>query len=367
MQGHHRAGATGKSMAEGPTRYCGNCGNELTPNDRLCQSCGTPVHQAATVPTPEADVPVPAPPLAGGAAPQPQQVGGAQQQSWPRRHPLLTGGLGLVGVFFLLIIALVAAVGGGGGGGEVAEEEPRAATPADDQKKEPKPEKEEPEFKVGQTVGRKNIRWQVWDAYLTNQLNSSIGTPKQGRFVVIDFTFTNNRNEEITIDPELHMVLKDSQGREVGDRIDALEYMPTNQIFREPVNLGISKDGRVIYRVADDATGFTLSLADFDPMEDKWAVFDLGVLPERAYADPPADATATASPGPSSGASSDHVVTCDELIWAKLGECTSPSTGDDWIECRAPSREAVTETQSCRGEEYHEVTDSVSPESYPLD
>ena len=232
---------------------------------------------------------------------------------------------------------------------------------------EPEPQpKPKPEYKVGQTVGRRNIMWEVWDVYLTNQLNSSLGTHKQGRFVVIDFTFTNNRNEEVTIDPELDMVLKDSQGREFRDRIEALEYKPTNQIFRKPVNPGISKDGRVIYQVADDATGFTLSLADFDPTEDEWAVFDLGVLPERSYADPSADATATASPGPSSGESSGHVVTCDELIWAKLGECTSPSTGSDWIECRAPSREAVTETQICSEEEYHEVTDSVSPESRPL-
>jgi len=47
------------SMVEPPARYCGNCGNELNPADQFCQNCGTPVHQAATVPTPEADVPVP--------------------------------------------------------------------------------------------------------------------------------------------------------------------------------------------------------------------------------------------------------------------------------------------------------------------
>jgi TM2 domain-containing membrane protein YozV len=60
------AGEKGRSMAEAPARYCSNCGNELRPGDQLCQNCGTPVHQAATVPTPEADVPVPPPPQAGG-------------------------------------------------------------------------------------------------------------------------------------------------------------------------------------------------------------------------------------------------------------------------------------------------------------
>ena len=49
-------------MAESPRRYCGNCGNELSPEDQFCRSCGTPVHQAARVPTSEADVePPPSP------------------------------------------------------------------------------------------------------------------------------------------------------------------------------------------------------------------------------------------------------------------------------------------------------------------
>src|SRR5215203_1872035 len=46
-------------------RYCGNCGHELSPDDQFCRNCGRPVHQAARVPTPEADVPVPPQPQAG--------------------------------------------------------------------------------------------------------------------------------------------------------------------------------------------------------------------------------------------------------------------------------------------------------------
>ena len=46
-------------MAEAPSRYCGNCGNELRPEDQFCPNCGKPVHETAKVPTPEADVPVP--------------------------------------------------------------------------------------------------------------------------------------------------------------------------------------------------------------------------------------------------------------------------------------------------------------------
>src|SRR5215213_145444 len=46
-------------MVEAPQRFCGNCGHELSLEDRLCPNCGRPVHQTARVPTPEADIPLP--------------------------------------------------------------------------------------------------------------------------------------------------------------------------------------------------------------------------------------------------------------------------------------------------------------------
>ena len=57
-----------------PGRYCGNCGQQLSPEGRFCPTCGRPVHRTAHVPTPEADVPVPPPPQqAQGTAPLPQE------------------------------------------------------------------------------------------------------------------------------------------------------------------------------------------------------------------------------------------------------------------------------------------------------
>jgi len=152
---------------------------------------------------------------------------------------------------------------------------------------------------VGQTATVANVEWKVTDAYLTDQLTSTFETQKRGRFVVVDFTFTNNRDEEVTLDPELHMILKDSQGREFGTDADAWEFVPTDlNIFLEPVNPGVSTDGRVVYQVPSDATGFTLTLDDVEFSEDKSAVFDLGSIRPRAY-DPSsasASASATASP-----------------------------------------------------------------------
>jgi hypothetical protein len=225
-------------------------------------------------------------------------------------------------VFCLLVFAIIAAAvgGSGSGGGGVAEKDkkPRAAAPADDKKakpekdepqdqqneskpqaeSKPKPQpKPKPDYKVGQTADVANVTWKVSDAFQTSQLNSSFGTHKQGMFVVIDFAFTNNRNEEVTLDPALHMILKDSKGREFGTDPDAYEFMPTDlYIFLEPVNPGVSTNGRVIYQVGADASGFTLTLDDVELMEEEKAVFDLGVLPVREYTDP--SAAATASPGP---------------------------------------------------------------------
>jgi hypothetical protein len=233
-------------------------------------------------------------------------------------------------VLFFLIGIVGAAIGGGGngtaggGGGnggesakkdeplaaenrekankpEKKEEKPQAENKPE--KKEEKPQakkpKSKPEYSVGQTAKVGNVQWKVTDAFLTNQLKSNFGTQKQGRFVVVDFTFTNNRDEEVTLDPQLHMVLKDSGGREFGTDPDAYEFVPMDlDIFLEPVNPGVSTDGRVIYQVPPDANGFTLKLDDVELMEDKSAVFDLGNIPLQEYDSASASATATASPGP---------------------------------------------------------------------
>src|SRR5215218_10349408 len=55
---HHTYDWYGGSVTD---RYCRNCGHELAETDRFCPNCGTPVHEAAHVPTPEADVDVPSP------------------------------------------------------------------------------------------------------------------------------------------------------------------------------------------------------------------------------------------------------------------------------------------------------------------
>src|SRR5215203_7556818 len=76
--------------------------------------------------TPEADRPVPGAPQPGsGATGEPAQEQATQEQpgqrvwrvwwGWWRRHPILSGGLGIIVVLFVFI-SVVGSLGGGGGG-----------------------------------------------------------------------------------------------------------------------------------------------------------------------------------------------------------------------------------------------------------
>lgn len=299
-------------------RYCRNCGHELGETDRFCPNCASPVQDVAHVPTPEADVPVPPPPQqAGGTSQPPPQQAAAQPQGRSTASKLLIGCAALVVLPLLFVGCLALLGGGGGGGGDQANSPPErneqdegvegggrdaeANQPLQGEQAAPQGQQgqqQPPAYTVGQTAKVGNVEWRVTDAYLTNQLRSGFGTQNRGRFVVVDFTFTNNRPEEVTLDPELHMILKDSQGREFGSDPDAWEFVPTNlNIFLEPVNPGLSKDGRAVYQVPPDANGFRLTVDDVELMEDKSAVFNLSNLRPRAYDPASASATATATAG----------------------------------------------------------------------
>jgi zinc-ribbon domain/Domain of unknown function (DUF4352) len=200
-------------MAEAPSRYCGNCGNELSPEDQFCRNCGTPVHRAATVPTPEAHVPVPPPP-------QPAQAG------FGRRHPILTGCLAIVGLLFVLAI-VAAALGGGGdetagdGGGEGGQQaqetdqgqqnQPQGQDEAQDQGQDQGQETRP--ARIGQTVVIGDAAYRVTRAWRETELRDPSGfkEPMQGNFVLVDFTVENRGEEPMSVS-DLGLYVYDSGG-----------------------------------------------------------------------------------------------------------------------------------------------------------
>jgi hypothetical protein len=100
-------------------RYCRNCGQELTEDSRFCHSCGTPVHEAAHVPTPEADVPIPPPPRqpwdTTSATPPPTQTADSSEFRFSRLSKIVAGVAGLL-LIFVVLVGLAALARGGGNG-----------------------------------------------------------------------------------------------------------------------------------------------------------------------------------------------------------------------------------------------------------
>jgi hypothetical protein len=101
-------------------RYCTNCGHELAEDGRFCHNCGSPVHQTAQVPTPEADVPVPPPPqqrVWATATPPPQPNAPPWQRSMATK---LAIGAAIVLVVLVLLGVVIATIGVTGSGSQVS-------------------------------------------------------------------------------------------------------------------------------------------------------------------------------------------------------------------------------------------------------
>jgi hypothetical protein len=139
-------------------------------------------------------------------------------------------------------------------------------------KEQPQPEPQR-KYAVGQLAPVGDVEWRVTQAYPTTQLKDIYGfdPPKRGNFVVVQFQFTNNRAESVTLD-QTHMALIDSQGREFEPDVETFGYIPTEKdIFLEQVNPGVTERGMVIFTVAPDAGGFTFRGDDLDFWEERTA------------------------------------------------------------------------------------------------
>jgi hypothetical protein len=88
-------------------RYCTNCGAELREDDSFCGRCGSPVHETATVATPESDVPVrPPPPQEASSEQAPSATGGGVREPMSRRNVYIAFGVTIL--VFALVIAVAA-------------------------------------------------------------------------------------------------------------------------------------------------------------------------------------------------------------------------------------------------------------------
>lgn len=172
------------------------------------------------------------------------------------------GGCGLLLLLLLVVAGGCAALIASSGGGKDA--------------KDGAPKGEEPTVAIGEPVTVRDVVWQVSDARQANRLSGEFVDPVQGNYVIVNFSFTNNGDEPVTLDNN-SLALVDSEGREFQTEADLQRYVPRDQnIFLERVNPGVSQQGQAIFEVPSDASGFKLQAGDTNPFIDENGYVDLG-------------------------------------------------------------------------------------------
>lgn len=218
--------------------------------------------RAATVP-----VPPPEPPPTTTPPPPPREG----STVW-RGTKLAFGGC--IVLPLLLVVGFVGCLalagglgGGGGGGGEAGSGSGRSGGGG-------------PTVGLGQPVEVGDVTWTVTNASQANEIREKglgqFGETKQGNFVIVDFNFTNNSSEAVTLD-SASLSLIDSSGNKSEADPDTFGYVPANKdIFLENVNPGVTRQGQVIFTVAPGASGFKLQVGDTDMFSDKNGYVELG-------------------------------------------------------------------------------------------
>lgn len=120
------------------------------------------------------------------------------------------------------------------------------------------------ECQVGQSCDLENENELTIDAIKTSKiLNSEYMPPRQGNFVVVDYTYTYNGPQAVEGD-DYPWLIQDDQGRSYQYDFDATnEYVdePKAGVYPE-FRPGIPAQGRVIFEVAPDSEGMTLLVTD---------------------------------------------------------------------------------------------------------
>ncbi len=196
-----------------------------------------------------------------------------------KRRKLTGGGASsvLVAVSMVLLVAFI----GGCGGEEEAPSSSADAVDEQDVAQEPEPAKSEPAEEavasVGDTVTVGDVRWTVTKAEPHNILVSRLGT-EEGDFVVVDLTFSNNSNQDITLATPL-LTLLDSEGREFEADIESnfFHVYEEENMFVDHVVPGATREGKIIYSVDPGASGFKLQVGEGRFASNETRLIDLGI------------------------------------------------------------------------------------------
>ena len=336
-------------------RYCGNCGYELSQEDRFCPNCGRPVHQTAYVPTPEADVTVP---------PVPNQH--AAQNTVPTRRStasrFLIGCVGVAIVLVLFVGCLSILTNGGDnsadsnppvedeGKGKVEGEKPQPAASEQADKRVDKQADENPGkiYGTGDEVRVGDVAYTVTEAQSATELTDTykIDPPKTGDFIVVDFLFANNGEKPVNLS-DIGLYLYDNKDRQYETDSEMFGYIPEEKdiFLLERINPGLTQEAQVVYSVPPDASGFELEVAS-GFFQSEVARIKLGEMLTGASASGQAD---TSGDVPDSVASlvSSYYNAVSREDWAATysmldSESQAVFTEDEWIQKQTTRNSAAS-------------------------
>ncbi len=131
---------------------------------------------------------------------------------------------------------------------------------------------------IGEIVALGNVQWMVTDAEQSEELLSIKGEYEEGNFVIVDVTFANGSNQDITLaTPFLTVVDSEGNEFEAGIENNFVFLYPEENMFVDPVEPGTAKAGKVIFSVEPDSSDLKLRVGEANFASDASANIDLGL------------------------------------------------------------------------------------------
>ena len=180
-------------------------------------------------------------------------------------------------VFLVLLAAFIGGCGGEDSGSQTEEAE-QDGVEQESAETTTEPAEAEAAASIGEPVTVGNVQWTVTDAEKLDELQSIKGEYEPGNFVIIDVTFSNSSNQDVTLATPFFTLI-DSEGREFEPEIEYnFTYLyPEENMFVEPVDPGSYKEGKIIFGVAPDSSGLRLRVGEARFASDETALIDLGL------------------------------------------------------------------------------------------
>ena len=170
-------------------------------------------------------------------------------------------------MLLLLFVGCAALLGSGGGTGDESAQDSDPKEKEKEKGKASSSKEEAAPVAIGEPATAGDVQWRVTSAERVGELRREGPTPKltkteQGSFVTVDFDFTNNGDSSASLSGN-SLTLTDSEGRESRHKSDASTYIPEDRrVLLESINPVITRQGRVIFEVPPDSSGFQLQLGD---------------------------------------------------------------------------------------------------------